>query len=115
GARVSHASRRFLPRPWASGLFEAGTSLRLDLIDQAQNLLKQPQNETWDRRVDASVRALDVGLYVDADWRFTKYFRIRGGIRADVLLYDIDDRLANLDPLRPTGRILGFRRTAVGV
>jgi hypothetical protein len=115
GARLFHRSPRFTPRPWLSGTFEAGMSFRLNLIDQAQNLL-QSDNETWDKRVDASIRGADIGLYGDADWRITKYLHLRGGIRADVLFYDVDDRLGNLGAsfLRET-HFLGFRRTALGV
>lgn len=116
GARAFHRTRRFEPREWLSGTFEAGLSLKLDLIDQAQNLLQQPQNQTWDKRVDASVRGADIGLYLDADWHITKYLRLRGGLRADVLYYDIDDRLGNFIPsfMRQT-HFVGFRRTALGV
>jgi iron complex outermembrane recepter protein len=116
GAKLSHRSRRFEPRRWLSGTFEAGMNFRLDLIDQAQNLLAAPQNETWDKRVDASIRGADVGLYVDADWRISRYLRVRGGVRADVLTYDVDDRLGNFIPsfMRQT-HLVGFRRTALGI
>ena len=88
---------------------------RYDLIDQTQNLLKAPQNETWDQRVDAGIRGLDVGAYVDADVRLGARVQLRGGFRADGLFYDVDDRLGNFIPLvqRQT-HFLGFRRTAFG-
>jgi TonB family protein len=116
GTRLHHRTRRFLPAKWLGALFEVGATYRLSLVDQAQNLLQAPDNQTWDKRVDASVRAHDLGLYADADLRLTKYVRLRGGVRADVLAYDVDDRLANFIPsfMRQT-YFRGFRRTASGV
>ena len=54
---AAHAAYRTRTFRAARGL-RAGTSssalaLRIDRIEQAQNLLQAPQNETWDRRVDA--------------------------------------------------------------
>ncbi|MSP63423.1 MAG: TonB family protein [Myxococcales bacterium] len=116
GGRASHRSRRYEPRPWLSGTFEAGFSFRYDLVDQAQNLLQAPQNETWDNRVDATIRAADLGLYLDADWRISRYLRLRGGVRADVLYYDVDDRLGNFTPsFMRQSHLVGFRRTAIGI
>lgn len=116
GARFAQRTRRLEPTSWLSGTFETGLSFRTDFIDQAQSLLQAPQNEIWDRRVDASIRGADIGLYVDGDFRFTKYFRLRGGFRADVLYYDIDDRLGNFVPSsQQPNNIIGYRRTALGV
>ena len=100
----------------AAGNFELGLSFRRDGIDQVQNLLSAPQNETWDQRVDATVSQLDIGVYADLDWTFWKVLHLRGGLRADALTFDIDDRLGNFIPsfARET-HILGFRRTALGV
>lgn len=115
GARVLHRTPRIQANSWLSGNVELGLSFRTDWIDQEQNLLQAPQNETWDRRVDASVQASDIGVYADADWRITRYVRVRGGVRADVLYYDLDDALGNFFPAfaRET-HIVGFRRTALG-
>jgi iron complex outermembrane receptor protein len=115
GARAFHRTERWRPAEWLSGSFELGLSLRTHFIDQAQNLIEAPQNETWDRRVDASIHASDLGLYLDTDWRLTRFFRLRGGLRADVLYYDIDDRLGNFIPsFQRQTHIVGFRRTALG-
>jgi hypothetical protein len=115
GARLFHRTRRIEATSWLTGTFELGTAFRTDWIDQEQNLLEAPQNETWDRRVDASIQASDIGMYADADWRITRYVRLRGGVRADVLYYDVGDALGNFIPAfgRET-HIVGFRRTALG-
>ena len=115
GARLFHRTPRIEAASWLSGNFEFGLTFRTNWIEQEQNLLRAPQNETWDQRVDASIQATDVGVYIDADWRITRYVRLRGGLRADILYYDIDDALGNFIPAfgRET-HIVGFRRTALG-
>jgi TonB family protein len=116
GASASYRLRTFKPASWARGTVEVGAVARLDRIGQAQNLLQAPQNETWDQRVDADVQALDVGAFVDLDWRFARVLRLRGGVRADALAYDVDDRLGNFIPrIRPDSYIVGYRRTAFGL
>lgn len=95
---------------------ELGTEVRSSRIDQTQSLLRAPQNETWDERVDASVRATDVGLYADGLLTLGQRLRLRGGPRADVLVYDVDDRLGNFTPsFAQKTHLPGFRRTAAGV
>lgn len=116
GATASHRTRTLRPSGWASGHFAMGLSFRADRIDQTQNLLQAPQNETWDQRVDAAVQAYDLGGWFDLDWQLSRYLHLRGGLRADVLFYDVDDRLGNFTPaFRRESHILGFRRTALGL
>ena len=103
---------------WLRGTVEVGADARLDVIDQAQNLIDAAvRNQTWDQRVDASVRAVDLGMWGDLDWALTSYVRARIGLRADVLSYDVDDRLGNFAPLtRPQDSFIpGFRRSALGL
>lgn len=116
GGRFYHRTPRIQPWTWLGARGELGLAFRSDLIDQAANLLQAPQNQTWDRRVDASIRGSDLGVYVDADLRLGDRVHLRGGGRADVLYYDIDDRLGNFTPLvQRATHIAGFRRTALGV
>ncbi len=115
GLRGRWRSERWEPFDWASAFFEIGATGRLDLTSQQQNLLDAVNNQTWDRRVDADIRGGDVGGYVDVDLHLTEYVRVRGGARADVLLFDVDDRLGNFSPaFRPDTFVEGFRRTALG-
>ena len=116
GARVVHRSTVFAPVDWAHGQGELGLDTRTHWIDQAQNLLQQPDNETWDRRVDASLRSTDLGAYVDLHAHLSGWLDFRGGARADVLYFDVDDRLANFTPsFQRQMHLIGFRRTAMGV
>jgi TonB family protein len=116
GGEAAYKTPAFKAAGWFRGSLETGLSFRSDSIDQAQNLLQPPQNETWDRRVDASVRGADIGAFADVDLRFWSWLTIRGGGRADVLYYDVDDRLGNFIPrFRRETYIIGFRRTALGL
>jgi len=104
--------------PWAHGTVEVGADGRMDIIDQAQNLLDASvRNQIWDRRVDANIRGVDLGVWGDLDWSFTQYLKVRAGMRADVLSYDVQDRLGNFAPLtRPQDTfIAGFSRSAMGM
>ena len=116
GGTAFHRTRRYRPHRLFHGNLEAGLSLRSDFIEQGQTLLQAPQNETWDERVDASLRTLNVGLYLDTDWKLGSMVTLRGGVRADVLLFDVDDRLGHYLPsFSVQSHIVGFRRTATGV
>jgi len=104
--------------PWAYGTVEVGADARLDVIEQAQNLLDaSTRNQTWDQRVDANILGMDLGVWADLDWSFTAYFSLRVGMRMNVLSYEIEDRLGNFAPLtRPQDQFIqGFRRSALGL
>lgn len=116
GLRGRWRSERFTPFDWLNGFVELGATGRLDLTTQSQNLLDATNNQTWDRRVDASITGADVGAFLDLDLHVSEYVRVRGGVRADVLAYDVDDRLGNFIPaFRPTTYLVGYRRTAFGL
>ncbi len=96
---------------------EVGASGRMDTIDQAQNLLDAAvRNQTWDRRIDASIRAMDLGMWTEFDWKFKRIVRARIGVRGAMLSYDTEDRLGNFVPLtRPQDAFIpGFRRSTLG-
>ncbi len=116
GLHARYRSPLYRPWEWLRGFVEVGLQTRVDLVGQAQNLLEAPQNQTWDRRVDADIRAIDVGAYLDLDWCITDYVHLRGGARADMLFYDVDDRLSNFIPaFRRETYLMGYRRSALGL
>ena len=116
GFRLSHRTGHWRPAKWFSAAMELGSSARIHRVRQAQNLLQAPSNETWDRRVDAEILATDIGMFADLELRLGKYVQLRGGARADVLHYDIDDRLGNfIAPYQVASHLVGYRRTATGV
>lgn len=95
-----------------------GATGRLDTIDQQQNLLDAGVNsQTWDRRVDAAIEALDVGGWMDVDLHWEEAIKLRLGYRADLLGYEVEDALGNRAPaIRETDSyIVGFRRSAMGM
>ncbi len=107
----------YRPTSWTRGTLEVGADGRFDVIEQSQNLLNAAaRNQTWDRRVDAGIRAGDLGVWGDLDWSIGKYVRYRLGMRADLLTYEINDRLGNFAPIvrAQDSYITGFRRSAVG-
>jgi TonB family protein len=116
GGRLTFRSRKIKPFSWLTTQLALGAEIQTDAVDQAQNLLQAPQNETWDRRVDTSIQATSIGLHGDALFAMTQYARIRAGLRADLLVFDIDDKLGNFIPaFRKETHIEGYRRTAAGI
>mgnify|MGYP002780266965 FL=1 len=57
GLRAEYRAPEHRPAPSASGFSSVGMAARVDLFQQAQNLLEAPQNQTWDRRVGAAERS----------------------------------------------------------
>lgn len=115
GLRGEHRTRVHRLSDWFYGFIELGLWSRVDAIEQQQNLLQTPQNETWDNRIDASITGADVGAWIDLDWHVTDHLRVRGGARGDALYYGVDDRLGNrIPPDRRETYIVGARRTAFG-
>ncbi len=116
GGRMGHKIRTFDSLSWMKATGEFGLSFRSDSTDQTQNLIKAPQNETWDHRVDATIIGADIGAYVDADLKLGRRIDLRGGYRADALYFDVNDRLGNFTPLvQRSTHLPGFRRTALGI
>lgn len=116
GARFAYRTRRYKPLRWLIGQLALGAELQTSRIEQQQSLLAAPQNEIWDRRVDADVAITGAGAHVDGLLAAGRFARLRGGFRADVLLFDVDDRLGNFIPAnREETHLEGFRRTAAGV
>jgi iron complex outermembrane receptor protein len=116
GLRGRYRTPEQRPWPFLRGFFEIGVSGRLDRIEQSQDLIQAPENATWDQRIDASIDGLDIGGYVDLDTTWFERLHLRGGVRADMLSYQVADRLANLTPaFREEDHIQGYRRSAAGI
>lgn len=116
GGSLSYRSARVQPIPNLHAQYELGTDVRTHRIQQAQNLLQAPQNETWDPRDDAEIKSTDVGVFGDLQVGLSRYVRLKGGARADLLFFDVDDKLGNFIPaFQKKNHVVGFRRTASGV
>lgn len=116
GGSLTHRSARLEPVKGLHARYELGTDLRTHRIQQAQNLLQAPQNETWDQRDDAEIKTTDVGVFGDVQLGLSRYVRLKGGARADLLFFDVDDKLGNFIPaFQKKNHVVGFRRTASGI
>lgn len=115
GGGVSYRSGRLVPCKDVAVQYELGSEVRTHRIAQQQNLLQAPQNETWDQRDDAELKTTDIGAFADVLVSGSKYVRVRGGARADLLFFDVDDKLGNFIPsFSKKTHVVGFRRTASG-
>lgn len=118
GLSGRYRAPQFHLTPWAHVHLEVGGSARVDAIEQRQNLLDASvRSQTWDQRVDAAVRGVDIGGFAEGELRLGEAFLARLGLRANSLSYAVEDRLSNFAPLsRPQDAfIVGFRRSAQGV
>lgn len=116
GGSISYLGGRLRPMKGVGLQYELGADVRTHRITQTQNLLRAPQNETWDQRDDAAIRSTDVGLFGDLNIALSRYVRLRGGARADLLFFDVDDKLGNFIPaFQKKNHVVGFRRTASGI
>jgi iron complex outermembrane receptor protein len=116
GGSLSYRSARLKPLEGVAVQYELGSEVRTHRIQQAQNLLQAPQNETWDQRDDAELRTTDVGVFGDVLVNVSRYVRLKGGARADLLFFDVDDKLGNFVPaFQKKTHLAGFRRTASGI
>jgi iron complex outermembrane receptor protein len=112
---LTHRFAAFQPSKYFGGVVEAGVQWRHDFVSQKQSLLQQPRNETWDQRIDAAINGTDIGFYLDAQLKFLPWLALRGGLRGDVLVYNVDDKLANVTTsFRSEQFFAGYRRTALG-
>lgn len=118
GITGRYRTEAFKPMEGVHGTLELGTNARFDVVHQQQNLLDGAvRNQTWDRRVDASISGMDVGVFGDLDWEMGSMVRARVGVRADALSYEAEDRLGNFAPtVRPQDAFIpGYRRSAMGL
>ncbi len=118
GLHGRYRTAPYRPASWAQGTLELGLTGRMDSIDQTQALLDAAvHNQIWDKRVDAQIQGVDLGMWGDLDWSLTPFVNVRAGLRADALYYDVNDKLGNLAPLtRPDDTyITGFERTSFGL
>jgi hypothetical protein len=117
GGNARHRTSRYTPSEYAQGTVELGVSGRVDFINpQEQHLIDGSTNQTTEEIVDANIVQGDIGIWVDLDWDFSDYFNVKGGVRADVLFFDVEDRIVDAIPgFEPDGFEGGFRRTAAGI
>jgi TonB family protein len=71
---------------------ELGLYARGDLVDGTQDrILASDSSSLVPYKIDQDLSSTlgDVALYADADLRFTRWLSLRGGLRADLFLFDV--------------------------
>jgi iron complex outermembrane receptor protein len=92
-------SRYHQPTPLFSptDAVELGFFARTDWIRQSQRRLSSIDDSVLLEEVDARVRAVDVGGYLEASLQPLRVLSVRGGLRLDGLSYAVEDRGGNAD------------------
>jgi outer membrane receptor protein involved in Fe transport len=111
-------SAAVLPRPLRLGRetalgVEPGLFVRGGNGKQRKSLIDPGDTSVWDRRLDAELRTLDAGAYLDLDLKLGRMLEVTGGLRADVLLAEVDDRLAGVNG--SDGENAGAERSVAGI
>jgi iron complex outermembrane receptor protein len=117
GLTASYRTRVARLAPNVELVGEPGVYTRYGQSKQTKSLLVPDTLKAWDRRLDQDVSTLDVGAFVDLDFRFWKKLRLSGGVRVDFLSVQVLDRLANFVPegFPPGAALPEERRSASGV
>jgi TonB family protein len=83
---------------------ELGYVARYDLVEgqQQRMLAGNDVNTPYLKDYDLASRLSDIGLYADANLSFTPWLSLRGGVRADVLTFLVNNQCAVMDVRRPS-------------
>jgi iron complex outermembrane recepter protein len=73
---------------------EVGYFARGDLVASTQQRIEAATGHPYHTDVDLDSTLGDLGLYVDANVRLRRWLALRGGVRADLFTYDINDKCA---------------------
>jgi hypothetical protein len=90
GLAASH--RRTFDLGGLAHTWELGVAARHDRTTQAMTRHDTVSDAPRAATVDADVYATDIGLWADVDLRLTRRLSVRGGMRAEALAYQINDR-----------------------
>lgn len=81
---------------------EVGYFARYDDVSSRQSRIQASNDVPYTTDVDLGSRLVDVGLYGDANARILPWLSARGGARADLFSFDIDNRCASREVRRPS-------------
>lgn len=80
---------------------EAGTFARVDVVNALQTRVQAGGNVPYLRDYDLGSKLSDIGAYLDANLSPAWWLTLRGGVRAELLTYDVLDNCAAKDVRRP--------------
>ncbi|GMU59030.1 MAG: hypothetical protein AMXMBFR34_07930 [Myxococcaceae bacterium] len=81
---------------------EAGYFFRFDVVDALQTRVEAGGNVPYLREYDLSSKLSDLGAYLDFNVSPAWWLTLRGGLRAEVLTYDVLDECAQEEVRRPS-------------
>jgi hypothetical protein len=73
---------------------ELGYFARGDQVTNTQQRIEAATSHPYRTENDVEAKIGDIGLYGDANLRATKWISLRGGLRADLFTYDVNDKCA---------------------
>jgi iron complex outermembrane recepter protein len=73
---------------------ELGYFARADAVSGIQQRIEAATDHPYHTDTDLDSRLTDIGLYADAALRPWWFLTLRGGVRADLFTFDVDDRCA---------------------
>jgi iron complex outermembrane recepter protein len=73
---------------------ELGYFARGDSVDASQQRIEAATNHPYLTEADLVSELGDIGLYADADLRPWRFLSLRGGVRADLFTFDVNDLCA---------------------
>lgn len=80
---------------------ELGMYARGDMVSTLQQRIGDATGAPYLTEADLDSKLADIGLYVDAAVRLQPWLTLRGGVRADLFAYDVEDNCAVKDVSRP--------------
>ena len=80
---------------------EVGYAARGDWVGGSQQRLEAATGVPYRTETNLQSTIGDLGLYADANLKFTKWIDFRGGVRGDVFTYDVNDLCAQKDVAHP--------------
>ncbi len=89
-----------------------GVVTRADFIEQSQDSVAVLDGQLVEPVVDARVRASSVGAYVDAELHPLRRVLLRGGARAEMASFSVEDELTKRAPKSSQGLFFGERLSA---
>ncbi len=73
---------------------ELGYFARGDFVSSTQQRIEAATGHPYQTDTNLDSRLGDIGLYADANLRFLRWLALRGGVRADVFSYDVNNLCA---------------------
>ncbi len=81
---------------------ELGAVARADLVSNQQQRLGDATGAPYATEAHLDAKLADVGLYGDLSLKLASFLALRGGVRANLFAYDVDDLCAVRDVSRPS-------------